>query len=155
VKTDFMGLNFGVGFGLSHSDDDIISEAEVGADGNIRATKTQTQEPRVILESHYYGWCHTDACNKGARGLGPFFGIVAKDDKLISGFALGGMFGWKNPKDDKSDGFSIGLGAMLDSDVTSLAEGFKEGKPLPAGETAVKFEEKSRWAALIYFTRTF
>jgi len=53
AETQFMGISFGVG--VSYSEDERISEAELAADGTIRATKTETQEPRVILESHYYG----------------------------------------------------------------------------------------------------
>jgi len=155
AEATFMGISFGVGVGASISDDDRISAAEVGADGRIRATSTETQEPRVIFESHYYGWCHSDECNAGHRGVGPFFGIVAKDDKLISAFALGVMFGRKSDEGERSEGFSVGIGAILDSDVKSLADGFKEGQPLPPGETQISFEEKSRWGALLFFTRTF
>jgi hypothetical protein len=150
----FLGLNFGVGIGVSYSQDERISEAAIAADGTIRAVKTQTQEPRVILESHYYGWCRSTACEKGRRGIGPFFGIVAKDDKLISAFAAGVMLGWKDDA-PTSAGFSVGIGALLDSDVRSLAKGFETGKPLPVGETEVRYEDKSRWGALLFFTRTF
>ncbi len=155
AEKDFMGLSFGVGIGASFSSGDRISAAEIGADGSVRATSDESQEPRVILESHYYGWCKSEKCNAGERGFGPFFGIVAKDDKLISAFALGGMIGWKGDQEDKSDGFSIGFGAMLDSDVNSLADGFEKGQPLPPGETSISFETKSRWGAILFFTRTF
>ena len=154
-ETDFMGLSFGVGVGVSFSQDDLITEAEVGADNNIRVVKDESDEPRVILESHYYGWCKSASCNAGARGIGPYFAIVAKDDKLISAFSAGVMFGWKDTKRGESDGFSVGLGAILDSDVTSLAKGFEVGKPLPEGEADVKYETKSRWGAIVFFTRTF
>lgn len=155
AEQQFMGLSFGVGIGASFSDEDRISAAEIGADGRIRATSTQTQEPRVILESHYYGWCKSEKCNAGERGIGPFFGIVARDDKLISAFALGAMFGWKSDVAGDSEGFSIGIGAMLDSDVSSLADGFEERQPLPMGETTISFESKSRWGSILFFTRTF
>lgn len=151
----FMGMSFGVGVGASYAEDKRISEAELAADGTIRATKSERQEPRVILESHYYGLCKLPSCNAGEFGIGPFFGIVAKDDKLISAFALGAMFGWKTDKEHESRGFSIGIGVLLDSDIKSLADGFDEGKPPPIGETAVKFETKSRWGALLFLTQTF
>lgn len=155
AETDFMGMSFGVGVGVSYSQDKIVSEAEIAADNTIRATKVETQEPRVILESHYFGFCKSARCNEGAFGVGPFFGIVAKDDKLISAFAAGVMVGWKDSKLTNASGFSVGLGAILDSNVKSLAAGFEEGKPLPAGETAPKFTEKSRWGVILFFTRTF
>ncbi len=154
-EAKFMGLTFGVGVGVSFSGDKVISEAEIAVDGTVRAIKDETQEPRVILESHYYGWCHMESCYAGSFGVGPFFGIVAKTDELLSAFGAGIMFGWKDTKKGQSDGFSVGIGAILDSDVKSLADGFDEGKAPPAGETQVKFETKSRWAALLFFTRTF
>jgi len=160
AKTDravqeFLGMRFGVGVGVSYSQDDIISDAEVGAGNVIVSTKDERTQPRVILESHYYGWCHSTACNVGSFGVGPFLGIVAKDEKLLSAFGAGVMLGWKDPKNGENDGWSIGVGAVLDANVKSLADGFEEGKPLPAGETEIRFEEKSRWSALLFFTRTF
>ena len=149
-----MGISFGVGIGASYSGSRRVSEAEVGADGKIRALKTETEEPRVILESHYYGFCNLPSCKAGRFGFGPFFGIVAKDDKALSAVAIGGMVGWKDGG-ESSQGFSIAVGALLDSNVKSLASGFKIGQPLPTGETAVKYEEKSRWGLVIFLTRTF
>lgn len=153
-KANFLGLSFGVGVGISYSEDDVISEAQLGPGNVIIATKDDTTLPRVILESHYYDWCNSEACRAGTRGIGPYFGIVAKSDKLISAFSAGVMFGWKDTTRGDQQGFSIGIGALLDDDVKSLADGLEEGKPLPSGET-LRFEEKSRWSAILFFTRTF
>jgi hypothetical protein len=155
AQASFMGMNFGLGVGVSYSQHKIVSQAEVAQNGTIRAVKDETQEPRVILETHYYGWCSSRKCKTGEFGIGPFFGIVAKSDNLISAFGAGLMVGWKDAAKADSQGFSVGLGAILDSDVTSLAKGFEEGKPLPPGETTIKYETKSQWSALIFFTRTF
>lgn len=155
ADTAFLGISFGVGVGVSIAADDVVSEAEVGADGTIRATKRAKELPRVILESHYYGWCRSASCRAGTFGWGPYFGIVAKSDKLISAFSLGLMLGWKEAGVPESQGFSIGVGAILDDGVTSLARGFKAGKPLPPGETSVRYEEKARWGGLLFCARTF
>jgi hypothetical protein len=154
-QAEFMGIRFGVGVGVSYSQDDVVPEAELGAGNVIVATKTETQLPRVIFESHYYGWCKSANCHNGVFGVGPYFGIVAKTDKLISAFSTGAMFGWKDKKDGDPQGFSVGIGALLDGGVKSLADGFEAGKPLPAGETKIRFEEKARWSAILFFTRTF
>ena len=151
----FQGISFGVGVGVSFSDDDIISSAEIDASNLIVATKDETTQPRVILESHYYGWCKTAKCNAGKFGIGPYFGIVAKDDNLISAFSTGVMFGWKDSRDPSSAGFSLGIGAILDADVQSLADGYEEGQPLPPGETSIRFKTESKWGAILFFTRTF
>jgi hypothetical protein len=154
-QADFLGIRFGVGVGLSYSQDDVVPEAELGAGNVIVATKTERQLPRVIFESHYYGWCKSAKCHNGVFGVGPYFGIVAKTHKLISAFSTGAMFGWKDAKDGDPQGFSVGIGALLDGGVNSLADGFEAGKPLPAGETKIRFEEKARWSAILFFTRTF
>ncbi len=155
AENSFLGIKLGVGVGVSFSEDDVVSEAEIGADNVIVATKTESQLARVIFESHFYGLCKTKACNAGRFGIGPYFAIVAKSEKLISAFSTGVMFGWKDSKPGSSGGFSIGIGAVLDNDVKSLADGFVVGEPLPAGETQIRFEEKSRWSAMLFFTRTF
>lgn len=154
-QNDFLGLRLGVGVGISHSWDDVIPEAVLGPGGVVVATKDNTTLPRVILESHYYGWSRGKTDGPRLRGIGPYFGIVAKSEKLISAFSLGLMVGWKDKTPGDPQGFSIGIGAVLDDDVKSLAKGFEEGKPLPAGETEIRFVEKSRWSGILFFTRTF
>jgi len=155
AETAFMGFSFGVGVGISYSEDEIVSEADLGSGNVIIPTKSSRELPRVILESHYYGWCHRPECNAAKFGVGPYFGIVAKSDKLISAFSMGVMVGWKDATPTDRDGFSIGFGVLLDDEIKSLADGFEPGKPLPAGETAIRFEEKPRWSAILFFTRTF
>ena len=155
AEAEFMGMRFGLGAGVSWSRTEIVSDAELGP-GNVgKATKRERQLPRVILESHYYGWCRAATCNAGTFGAGPYFGIVAKTDRLISAFATGVMFGWKDRAPSDRQGFSVGIGAVLDAAVNSLAPGFEDGKPLPDGETSIRFEEKSRWSAIVFITRTF
>lgn len=155
AQAEFMGLAFGVGVGVSYSFDDVVSQASIDAGGKIVAETRQRQLPRVILESHYYGLCKTAKCNAGTFGLGPYFGIVAKSDKLISGFSAGVMFGWRDPVPENSQGFSIGVGALLDDEVKSLATGFRVGELPPNGETVVRYETKARWSGILFFTRTF
>jgi hypothetical protein len=160
--TDFMGIAFGGGVGVRFSGSKRIVNAEKAADGTVRVTETDSQKPIAILESHWLGACRDifQRCTGGTYGVGPFFGIVANDDKLVS-FALGAMVGFKTaPKkvtadEVESGGFSMGFGAILESGVKSLAAGFTPGKPLPAGESDVKFKTESRWGGLLFFTRTF
>jgi len=154
----FMGISFGVGIGLSWGGFEEISEAQVGAGNVVVVTRRAKQQPRIILETHYYGvcnWFDIKRCKAGELGFGPYFGIVAKSDKLISAASIGLMVGFRTPSGPDSTGFSIGIGAILDDAVPALAAGFAEGQPLPAGETTIRFTQKERWGAILFCSRTF
>lgn len=156
-QKDFMGMSFGIGVGVSFSSTEQITGAERAADNTVRVTSRQEQQPRVILEAHYYGVCEKrlEACAAGTFGVGPFFGLAATGEE-IDAFALGIMFGWKGKGPDSgSGGFSIGIGAVLDKEFQELAPGFVEGAPLPAGETTVPLVTRSKWSPLLFFTKTF
>jgi hypothetical protein len=155
-EQDFMGMTFGVGLGFSVTNSDAIDGAEV-VGGKVTVTSSKKQQPRVFLEFHQYieGWC-TGANQSGTikRGCGPFMAVSASSDNVLQGVGFGWMYGFK-PKEDTKEGFSIGLGAMLDSKVKTLASGFTKNEAPPAGEMTVRFEEKARWSAILFFTRTF
>ena len=153
-RSDFLGMSFGVGVGLSRSGKERITDATVAADGTLRVIKREKQIPRVILEAHYYGACTMPSCYEGRFGIGPFFGLAATNE-VIDSFAVGVMFGRKDTTPGASGGFSVGIGAVLDREVKDLAKGFEEGKHVPAGETVVSFETRSKWSPLLFFTRTF
>lgn len=157
AQADFLGLNLGIGLGASYYFDDAIEEAEV-VDGIVRVTKDRRAEPRVLLEFHRFLFPRKPGeDNQAIRyGHGPFVAVAAKEDDVLGGVAAGWMFGWKDTsKPDDSNAFTVGLGIILDAGVRTLADGFKEGQPLPSGETQVRFEEESRAAAVLIFTRTF
>lgn len=155
AETNFMGMTFGVGMGFSQAGNR-VEEAEIAADGTVRVLKRQKQTPRVILEAHYYGFCRDmKLCKERNVGIGPFFGIATSSDSTIDAFALGIMFGVKDTSKDSPGGFSVGIGAVLDREVKTLARGFVEGAKPPTGETVVVFEKRSKWSPLLMFTRTF
>lgn len=74
----------------------------------------------------------------GTRGCGPFVALAATDNKVPSGVGIGFLYGWKTAATDP-EGFSIGLGAVLDADVKDMAAEFVLKEPPPANETAVRF----------------
>lgn len=151
-EVDFMGLNWGVGFGYSYGFDESIDDAEI-VNGVVRVKSRKKEQARAVLEFHKYFWLN-DGYKDGTQGCGPFVALAAKDDKLLSGVGIGIMYG-KKAKATDSDGFSIGIGILLDNEVKDLADGFKENEEPPEGETSVRFEEKSRWSGLFFVTRTF
>jgi hypothetical protein len=149
---EFQGLKWGVGFGFAISSGDLITEAAV-VDGVVRATKDESERAIAILEGHnYLKACQGDGAK---RGCGPYLGVIADSNDVLAGVSLGFMFGWKSEQDPSSQGFSIGLGALLQNDIKDLADGFSENEPLPPGESDVRFVEKGRWSAVLFATRTF
>jgi hypothetical protein len=150
---DFMGLSWGLGFGYSFGEEDFIEGAEI-ANGIVRVTDDKTNQARVLLEFHRFFWCN-DKQRSVERGCGPFVALAATSDDVLKGVGVGFMWGWKSKDPTRSEGFSIGIGAILDNDVKSLADGFEENQPPPPGETVVRFKNEARWSGLVFVTRTF
>ncbi|MGI9233293.1 MAG: hypothetical protein ACR2RD_06655 [Woeseiaceae bacterium] len=150
AEKEYLGLNWGVGAGISFSFDDAVDGAEI-VNGVIRVTSEKQNQPRIFFEFHKYFWCDV---NDGTKGCGPFVAVATTSDDVLSGVAMGWMWGWKVKAAD-SDGFSIGVGAVLDADVSDLADGFEANQPPPPGETVVRFESKARWSGVLFVTRTF
>lgn len=149
----FLGLKWGVGLGYSFGDEDFIDQAEL-VDDVIRVTDDKTDQARVLLEFHKYFWCNNQ--NQSAEtGCGPFVAVAAASNDLLKGVGVGFMYGWRGDNEKSSDGFSVGIGAILDNDVKSLADGFSANEPLPSGETGIRYETKARWSAILFVTRTF
>lgn len=154
ASESFRGLALAVGVGLVHYSRDAVSQAEIAADGKVRIVESVTTDPRVILEAHYFGFCRSASCKQGRFGWGPFFGIAANQDTIDS-FALGAAFGFREADKDSSAALVIGLGAVLDRKFKTLAPGFEEGRPPPAGETTVRLETRSKWSPMLFVNRAF
>lgn len=152
AEQEFMGFKWGVGFGFSHSrnKDGLVEDADL-VNNVVQIKSDITTRPRAVLEFHKYFWCNKKS---ELRGCGPFVALATASDKLLSGVAFGGMYGFRT-KRDESDGFSIGAGAILDGGVKTLADGFVPGAPPPNGETTVRFVTKARWSFIVLMTRTF
>jgi hypothetical protein len=151
-ESEFLGLKWGIGLGLSRAWASTVDEAEVSG-GIVRATSERSELPRVVLEYHKYLWCNKGG-RVGTRGCGPFVAAAATDKKFLSGVGLGLMYGVK-ARAEESEGFSVGLGAILDGSVKSLGEGVVVNAAPPSGESAVRYETRGRWATLLFVSRSF
>jgi hypothetical protein len=149
----FLGFNWGIGLGFSVPiGGSTVNDAAI-VNGTVRVNAEQAEQPRAFLEYHKYFWC-ADSDQPGTQGCGPFVSAVATDNKVLAGVGAGLMFGKKTSASD-TDGFSLGVGVVLDADVKDLGEGFGRNQAPPTGETAVRFETRSRWSIVAFITRTF
>jgi hypothetical protein len=151
-EQDFMGMKWSLGFGMSYSEDDVVDDAQI-VNGVVRAKSAKQELPRVVLEYHKIFWCNKGG-KEGTRGCGPFIAVSATQDKVLSGVGVGLFYAMKTKPTD-AEGYVIGLGGILDGKVRSLADGFEENQPPPAGETEVRYKEEARWSALLFVSRTF
>lgn len=156
-QQDFLGYSWGVGFGFGWSDEERIEQAQI-VNNIVRATKVSSEQARVFLESHWFpeSWAREfrkDDDRVIVRAHGPFITVSSRDDKALSGVGAGWMVGFRDKSG--SEGFGVALGAILDNEVTSLADGFEDGQPPPNGETAIRTVSKSRVSYVVFFTRSF
>lgn len=150
-KKSFLGQNFGVGFGVSFYDDEIVDDADV-VNGIVVAKSKKREEARVLLEFHTLIACKN---GKADFGCGPFAAIAAKNNDILGGVGLGWLWSWRNKAKTDGSGFSIGIGAIVDNDVRDLADGFKVGEALPDGETAVRYTDETKASYLLFISNTF
>ncbi len=146
AEQTFMGLKFGAGLGVTA---DLTSGSRVSSakvvNGIVRVDDESNIQPRVFLEMHNFinGKNPPDPDHPKFFGTGPWIGIQSSQDKVIDSFAIGWMWGWRqDPKQTSS--FNIGIGVVFDSKVQVLGDGIEKNKPLPAGETEVRFKTESR-----------
>jgi hypothetical protein len=153
-----------VGLSVDRMGGDPVSDAEV-VNGVVRAKTTASSRPRVLLEVHrpFITFSNHNRLvkNRGSRsittvntagwGIGPFVAVQSGGNSAIDGLAAGVMFSILRDSDTGAD-FNIGAGAMLDGKVKYLGDGIVDGKPLPAGETAVRFKEKAGWSFVLLFS---
>jgi hypothetical protein len=147
----FGGIEFGVGISLTTDlgARDRIGEASV-AGGVVRVDDANNSNARVMLESHYF--FKPEARFPGIDGekmwgFGPFVALQPGTDEIIEAIALGAMIGFRRAE-DTTESFNLGIGLVIDPNVRVLGDGIREGQPLPAGETMVRYKQTSQKGAL-------
>jgi hypothetical protein len=82
-------------------------------------------------------------------------------ENAIRSLGLGVIFSWRRIQVDSAGkltpklAFNIGIMALIEQNVKMLASGFEDGKPLPTGQTAVRFKEDSRTGFAVTFSAGF
>jgi len=142
--------------------------------GVVRVSQVADAAAGLVLESHYffvptkplpifgvpaYDWGH-----------GPFVAIVADtsgSNSVISAYALGWMVGLRQPTWDLSDiknpkvtysstaSWNFGVGLRIDPSVQVLGDGIVANRPLPAGETAVRFKNVAGYGVMLISSFSF
>ena len=160
ANRDFLGIRFGVGFGMTSQlgGNERIDEAEL-VDGVVRVKKTLNHRPRVLFETHYFWQLDAETITTDAGtieeadiGIGPFAAIQGSSEEVLEAFGIGMMVGFKR---DEGSSFNIGIGIMLDPTVRVLGDGVQPNEPLPNGESEIRFKEEPRWGVLTLVSFSF
>ncbi len=158
----FGGIDFGGGisFTLDIGTSDRISDAAL-VNNIVRVNDENNGRARIMLESHYLFTPMNDIPFLGLEntraqkqwGWGPFIALQPGTDDVIEAVGMGVMFGVRRGAGDQS--FNLGFGVVVDPNTRILGEGLLPNKPLPIGETAVRYKEEMQTGILILSSFSF
>ena len=161
TRQTFAGLHFGVGVSYTQTlGRDRIRSASVDPNGIVRIDGEANAIPRVMLESHYFftprtqaGQDPTDFCflfipafcmKTRGWGAGPFVALQPGTDQVIQSIAAGLMWGFKyNTEAGDARSWNFGIGATVEPNSKTLADGFSDGQHLPSGQTQVLYKDRT------------
>jgi hypothetical protein len=175
ATNDFLGLKWGAGIGVlgGFGGDKAVEKASIDANKIVRVDEEADLRPQLFLEMHVFLksnpfkkstedkvniWRAYQEKKTGdpppapLTGFGPFIALQSSDKTAIDALSVGIMWGFRKDP-DQSASLNIGLGLSFDPSVQVLGDGIKEGKPLPEGETVVRFKKEGRfgWALMASF----
>jgi hypothetical protein len=153
----FGGLELGAGlsFTIDVGKRDRVTDAEV-VNGIVRIKNADNSRARLMLESHYFFKPNAKLLGLDHQmwGIGPFVAIQGGSDNIIEAIGMGLMIGFRRlPTESKS--FNLGVGFVVDPNVKVLGDGIVRDKPLPAGETEIRFKEDSQAGIMVLASFTF
>lgn len=152
-KTDKFWENWGVGLSVSTKlgrRGQAVEEAQL-VNGIVRVVSERDVVPRLMLERHWY---FTYDFNNPHFRQGIFVGAsLLGDKKLMDSVSLGWLVAFKPNKGDSAI-HNLGFGIAVEPYSRALGDGIEPNKPLPAGETAIRYKEKNRMAAVVFYTFT-
>lgn len=126
-----------------------IDEAQL-VNGIVRVTSERDVVPRLMLERHWY------LQDKDFLGgmVGVFVGTsLLGEKKLLDSVSLGLIWGFK-PRGQQKVRHNIGIGLAVEPYSRTLGDGLEINAPLPAGENSIRYKEKNRMAAVVFYTFT-
>ncbi|PVX36798.1 hypothetical protein [Janthinobacterium sp. 78] len=126
-----------------------LDEAQL-VNGIVRVTSERDVVPRLMLERHWY---LQDSDFAGGMA-GVFVGTsLLGDKKLLDSVSLGLIWGFK-PRGGNKVRHNIGVGIAVEPYSRTLGDGLEINAPLPAGETSIRYKERNRMAAVVFYTFT-
>ena len=166
--TALLGGNWGVGLGINFARKKRRRAKKASlVNGVVRIDDNEDTKFGPILETHFLFPIHiADIFKKSLTvkkiikdnneiGFGPFAAIRFGDD-VINAVGGGIMFGLKRIITPESLNVSevaaflnVGVGYLWEKDVQVLGNGVREGRPLPPGETNIRFQKKTVRSVLI------
>ena len=147
---DFIGIKWGLGVALTSSfgHRDRVTSASVDPNGIVRVSQTTNQQPRILLELHYFFDRPPGDNTPQTQGHGPWVGLQSSSAQVIDSIAFGYMFGWRHDA-TKSSSFNLGVGFIVDAKVQVLGDGVTANAKLPGGGSTVPLKNESRVGAIL------
>ena len=160
----FHGLNFGIGPTMKLGGKREILKASLVDNGSgtsiVRVSEDREQDVGVLLESHcfFMPFQNPDTADpedvpskRFLWGTGPFVALDVGDDDVLNGLGGGWMIGVRT---GDTSSINVGWGVLLDRNVQVFGRGVHEDRPLPSGETQIRFRTISDWKQIVTFSFT-
>lgn len=163
---DKFGFGAAITVTVDYGAHDRVDEASL-VNGVVRVSKERNVIARIMLETHYLFAPDSRFLGRGAAkedyGWGPFFAVEpGGDGDLVDAVALGVLWSFSKGISDPGtprvrDGqirkaFNLGVGIVVDPKTKILGDGVEPDKPLPAGETEIRFKETDQWGVVVLFS---
>jgi hypothetical protein len=124
-----------------------ITTARV-VNGIVRVDEENRAQLGFMLEAHKF---ISDAPNSGDAKKpyvhGPFIGLVMTNGSGIDTGVLGYMVGFRQP--NTTNTFNLGVGLTISPRAQTLGDGLTADKPLPTGETEVRYKKSTLYGIAI------
>jgi hypothetical protein len=175
-KLDSLGFSGGVGAVFMRGSPE-VENAAVDSGGILRVDFKSKDRLGGILEAHHlFTNLVGDPAAKIAKIQNAVRGQRPEDifdfspgimvgaelgENAIRSLGIGVIFSWRrfhlegDGKLTQKVAFNLGAMLLIEQNVKTLADGFRDGSPLPTGQTAVRFKEESRRGIAITFSAGF
>lgn len=151
LKSLNLGLAVGVDWNVGS---DRVSSADV-VNGVVRVSNDNNTNLAIVGEAHYF--LHPGGTFWGVDsdhwGVGPFLAAEVTDSTLKS-FGVGAMLGLK-PIATGDHAITFGLGVAWTPGTQVLGDGVFANRPLPAGETTIRFKTTTTTSLMLVVGTTF